>query len=66
VILADEESRRAWLSPALDAQDVLALCEPLPSARLTARAANPAVNRVDPDIEGPELLVAPVQAPCSR
>jgi putative SOS response-associated peptidase YedK len=59
VILADEQARRAWLSPALDADDALALCEPLPSARLTARPANPKVNKADPDSEGPELLVAP-------
>ncbi len=60
VILADEQARRAWLSPALDAEDVLALCGPLPSARLTARPANPRVNKADPDSEGPDLLVAPV------
>ena len=59
VILADDDARRAWLSPALDAHDVLTLCEPLARARLTARPANPAVNKVDPDVEGPELLVAP-------
>jgi putative SOS response-associated peptidase YedK len=60
VILADEQARRAWLSPALGAEDALALCEPLGGARLSARAANPAVNRVDPETEGPELLLAPV------
>jgi putative SOS response-associated peptidase YedK len=60
VILADEEARRAWLDPALTGDDVIALCQPLPSARLAARPANPAVNRADPDHEGPELLVTPV------
>jgi putative SOS response-associated peptidase YedK len=59
VILADDESRRAWLSPSLDAQDAIALCEPLHSSRLRARPANPAVNKADPDVEGPELLLAP-------
>ena len=59
VILADEQARRAWLSPELDAADALALCGPLPDARLTARPANPAVNKVDPDTEGPQLLLAP-------
>ena len=59
VILADEQARRAWLSPALDAEDAIALCEPLPSSRLTARPVNPAVNKADPDAEGPELLRAP-------
>jgi putative SOS response-associated peptidase YedK len=59
VILADEDSRRAWLDQRLDAQDALALCGPLPASRLTARPANPALNRPDPEAEGPELLVAP-------
>ncbi len=49
VILADEEARRAWLDPRLDAQDALSLCQPLPAGRLTARPANPALNRPDPD-----------------
>lgn len=60
VILADTDAQRAWLDPALDAQDALALCGALPAARLRARAANPAVNKAgDLHAEGPELLVAP-------
>jgi putative SOS response-associated peptidase YedK len=59
VILADEQAQRAWLDSALAAEDVLTLCQALPAARLTARPVNPAVNRADPDKEGPELLVAP-------
>jgi putative SOS response-associated peptidase YedK len=59
VILADAEAQQAWLDPGLDAQEALALCGPLPEARLTARAANPAVNKVIGTVEGPELLVAP-------
>jgi putative SOS response-associated peptidase YedK len=61
VILADEDSRRAWLEPDLDAEDALALCEPLPASRLRARPANPAVNKPDPDSEGPQLLRAPAE-----
>jgi putative SOS response-associated peptidase YedK len=57
VILADKESQQAWLDPALDAQDALALCGPLAAQRLAASPANPAVNRAG--VEGPELLVAP-------
>jgi putative SOS response-associated peptidase YedK len=57
VILADRESQQAWLEPALDAQDALALCGPLAAQRLSASPANPAVNRAG--VEGPELLVAP-------
>jgi putative SOS response-associated peptidase YedK len=61
VILADEESQKAWLDPRLDAEEALALCGALPTERLSAKAANPAVNKVvNPDVpEGPELLVAP-------
>jgi len=60
VILADEDAQRAWLDPALDAEEALALCGPLETERLSAHAANPAVNKVgQPELEGPELLSAP-------
>ncbi|MCW3019630.1 MAG: hypothetical protein JWN10_1938 [Solirubrobacterales bacterium] len=60
VILADRDAQQAWLDPALGAEDALALCGPLPAARLSARPANPAVNKAgDLEAEGPELLVAP-------
>jgi putative SOS response-associated peptidase YedK len=60
VILADAEAQRAWLDPALGAEDALALCGALSSERLSARAANPAVNKAgELDAEGPELLSAP-------
>ena len=55
VILADRESQRAWLDPALGTEEALALCGALPEGRLSARPANPAVNMVGGD-EGPELL----------
>jgi putative SOS response-associated peptidase YedK len=58
VILADRELQQAWLDPTLNTEDVLALCRALPADRLSAKAANPAVNK--PGIsEGPELLGAP-------
>ena len=57
--VAEEDARRAWLDPGLDTQDALALCEPLPTSRLSARPANPAVNKPDPAGEGPQLLIAP-------
>jgi putative SOS response-associated peptidase YedK len=60
VILADEDARRAWLDPALDTHDALALCGPLAQERLSARPANPALNRPDPENEGPWLLQPPV------
>jgi putative SOS response-associated peptidase YedK len=61
VILADRDAQRAWLDGALGAEEALAVCAPLPTGRLSARAANPAVNRAgELDAEGPELLYAPV------
>jgi putative SOS response-associated peptidase YedK len=61
VILADRESQQAWLDPSLGAEEALELCGPLPAERLAARPANPAVNKAgEPQLEGPELLVAPV------
>jgi putative SOS response-associated peptidase YedK len=60
VMLADADAQRAWLDPALGAEDALALCGALPTERLSARAANPAVNKAgELDAEGPELLSAP-------
>jgi putative SOS response-associated peptidase YedK len=60
VILADAAAQRAWLDPALGAEDALALCGALASERLSARAANPAVNKSgELEAEGPELLSAP-------
>jgi len=58
VILADRGAQQAWLDPALGTEDVLELCQALPASRLSARAANPAVNKAGAG-EGPELLEAP-------
>ena len=59
VILADRDVQRAWLDASLDAEEALALCEALPAERLSVRAANPALNRPDPEHEGAELLDSP-------
>ena len=59
VILADRDVQRAWLDPGLGAEEALQLCGPLAEARLSARPANPARNKPDPDLEGPELLRPP-------
>jgi putative SOS response-associated peptidase YedK len=59
VILADADAQRAWLDPTLGAEEALSLCGPLPTERLSAHAANPAVNKAGVE-EGPELLMAPV------
>lgn len=55
VILADREAQQAWLDRDVGSEEALSLCGPLPEHRLSAQAANPAVNRVDAP-EGPELL----------
>lgn len=59
VILADADAQSAWLNPALDAEEALALCGPLPASRLSAAPANPALNKPGAAEEGPELLRAP-------
>ena len=59
VILADAEAQRAWLDPALGAEEALALCGALPTERLRAQAANPRVNKAGVEEGGAELLVAP-------
>ena len=59
VILADRDAQEAWLDPALGTDEALALCGALPAERLSARPANPAVNRPGEAPEGPELLLAP-------
>ena len=58
VILADDDARRAWLDGALDADEALALCGPLPDSRLSATPANPALNKPGAVEEGPALLRA--------
>jgi putative SOS response-associated peptidase YedK len=57
-ILADTETQQAWLDPAVGTEEALSICRPLPSSRLSARAANPRVNKAGVE-EGPELLSAP-------
>ena len=62
VILADRDAQQAWLDEGLDAEEALELCGALPESRLSAAPANPAVNKVDDALEGPELLRAPARA----
>jgi putative SOS response-associated peptidase YedK len=62
VILADRDAQLAWLDPRVGAEEALELCGPLPAERLSARPANPAVNKVQDVPEGPELLRAPPPA----
>ncbi len=58
VVLPDRAAQTAWLSEDVDAAGALALCGPLPTARLAAIPANPRVNKSGLDDEGPELLAA--------
>ncbi len=54
VVLADADAHRAWLNPDLGVE-VLDLCGPLATGRLSGRPANPAVNKAG-GVDGPELL----------
>ena len=54
VVLADSDSHRAWLNPELGVE-VLDICGPLPTDRLSARPASPAVNKAG-EFDGPGLL----------
>lgn len=62
VILPDAAAEAAWLSPDLGGEEAVGLCRPLDGSRMAGAPANPAVNRPDPDHEGPHLLVAPAAA----
>jgi putative SOS response-associated peptidase YedK len=59
VILADRDAQHAWLDERLGTEEALQLCGALPESRLSASPANPAVNKVDDAVEGPELLRMP-------
>jgi putative SOS response-associated peptidase YedK len=61
VVLADRDAQEAWLDPAVDTEEALSLCGPLPEERTSVLPANPAVNSVEAP-EGPDLLVAPAPA----
>jgi putative SOS response-associated peptidase YedK len=56
VILPDPEAETAWMSGDLEAGEAVSLCRPLDPGRVTAKPANPALNKVGGTKEGPELL----------
>jgi putative SOS response-associated peptidase YedK len=58
VILPDEDAESAWMSGELDPDEAVSLCRPLEPSRITAKPANPALNKVGGTKEGPELLEA--------
>ncbi len=58
VILPDAEAEAAWMSGELDPGEAVSLCRPLDPARVTAKPANPSINKVGGTKEGPEMLEA--------
>jgi putative SOS response-associated peptidase YedK len=58
VILADSDAEAAWLSDGLSAEEALAGCATLDAARMASAPVSRRVNGVDPDDDGPHLLVA--------
>ena len=62
-ILPNAEAEAAWLRPDLELEEAVAMCGPLPAARMESAPANPKLNKVGKGMaEGPELLVAPQTA----
>jgi putative SOS response-associated peptidase YedK len=59
VILSGPDTEKAWLDPALSAEDAVEMCVPLDPGRMESAPANPKLNKVGKGIEGPEMLVAP-------
>ena len=57
VILPDREAEEAWLAPGVSAEEALELCVPLDPGRMSAEPVSLRVNKIDPDTEGPELLI---------
>lgn len=56
-VLDGPEAEAAWLSGDVGVEEAAELLRPLPSARVSVAAANPAVNKAG--VEGFELLTAP-------
>ncbi|MGK2955650.1 MAG: SOS response-associated peptidase [Solirubrobacterales bacterium] len=64
VILPDAEAEAAWMSGKLDAEEAVSFCKPLEAGRITAKPANPKMNKVGGTKEGPDMLV-PDETPSS-
>jgi putative SOS response-associated peptidase YedK len=63
VILAGPEAEAAWLHPDLSAAEAMAQCVTLDAARMASSPVSREVNKVDPDTEGPHLLVPDAPEP---
>jgi putative SOS response-associated peptidase YedK len=58
VILPDAEVESAWMSGELTPEEAVSLCRPLDASRISAKPANPSLNKVGGTKEGPEMLEA--------
>lgn len=58
VILPDPEAEAAWMSGDLSPKEAVSLCQPLDTARVTAKPASQTINKVGGTKEGPEMLEA--------
>jgi putative SOS response-associated peptidase YedK len=63
VILPGTEAEAAWLHPDLSAEEAMAQCATLDAARMASAPVSRKVNAVDPDTEGPHLLVPDAPEP---
>ena len=52
-ILPGPEAEAAWLRPDLELEDAVAMCAPLPAARMSSAPANPKLNKVGKGMRGP-------------
>ncbi|MCB0871629.1 MAG: SOS response-associated peptidase family protein, partial [Solirubrobacterales bacterium] len=59
VILPNEEVEQAWLAGELSPEEAVSLCVPLDPNRMSAKPANPVLNKVGGEKEGPDFLEAP-------
>lgn len=58
VLFADSGLEEEWLGDGLSESEVLELCRPFDSERVSSQLANPILNKVGAAPEGPELLEA--------
>jgi putative SOS response-associated peptidase YedK len=63
VVLPDAEAEAAWLADGVSAEEAVAACVPLDAGRMQSAPVSRRVNAVDPDDDGPHLLVAEAPEP---
>jgi putative SOS response-associated peptidase YedK len=62
VILPNDDVEQAWLTGELTAEEAVSLCVPLDPDRMEAKPANPVLNKVGGEKEGPDFLEAPADS----